>query len=198
MVKFSEKSQAPRKLKKGELSEIERHPVLGAELASREGGLDPRIAQTIKQEHERLNGSGYPGNAEGGEISDDAQIIGLVDVYEAVTHSRPHRGKMQPHEAIREILVAERKLFSPKLIKALVKCIGVYPIGSWIETNTGEIGKVAAVNEDFPLRPVVNIIFDSQGFKLKKIKQLDLKRVTSQYIKNSVREDRLRKLGDNL
>ncbi|OGX20275.1 MAG: hypothetical protein A3K54_02350 [Omnitrophica WOR_2 bacterium RBG_13_44_8] len=146
----------------------------------------------MKQEHERLNGSGYPEGLKEDEIHEYAKIVAVTDVYEALIHPRSYRDALSPNEAIRELLsINTAMLFETKILKMLINRVGLYPIGSWVELNTGEIGKVSSANEDSPLRPKVNVIFSIDKEKLLPIKLIDLTRHTNIYIKRSIKPQEL-------
>jgi putative two-component system response regulator len=61
------------------------------------------VRHIVRHHHERLDGSGYPDGLAGDAIPLLAQIIGVVDVYDAMTTARPYRGALAPDEAIREL-----------------------------------------------------------------------------------------------
>jgi hypothetical protein len=86
-----------------------------------------------------------------------ALIVGVVDVFDALVSERPYRRRLLPHEAVKELLVAERRAFPREILKALVEQFSVYPLGTTVRLTTGEIGTVAKVNSSYPLRPVVRL-----------------------------------------
>ncbi|MCK5578652.1 MAG: HD domain-containing protein [Planctomycetes bacterium] len=148
------------------------------------------IAQTGHQHHERLSGDGYLG-LKNESINEYAQIIGLADTFEAMTHPRPYRKKKTVQQTIRELLSVATSQFSKNILKILVKRIGIYPVGSWVELNTGEIGRVIKVNDRLPLRPIVNIFFDTHRKKTAETKVLNLVNNQNIYIKNTLDENEL-------
>lgn len=75
------------------------HTVVGDQLCGHLRSLEP-IRPIIRHHHERYDGSGYPDGLKGDEIPLLAQIIGLVDVYDAVTTRRPYQGPHTAQEAI--------------------------------------------------------------------------------------------------
>jgi HD-GYP domain-containing protein (c-di-GMP phosphodiesterase class II) len=149
-----------------EYEQIKEHPSLGAEILSQTQEIPQAVIDAVRQEHERMAGDGYPKGLKDGEISEYAQVIGVADVFETLTHSRVYRKRLPPYEAVKEMLSAEISFFSSKVLKALLDQIGIYPIGSYVHLNTEEIAKVVMVNDNFPLRPVVNIIFDANKTRL--------------------------------
>jgi len=70
---------------------------------------------------------------------------------------RPYRRRLLPHEAVKELLVIERKTFHREILKALVEQFSVYPLGTTVRLTTGDIGTVAKVNSGYPLRPIVRM-----------------------------------------
>lgn len=136
---------------------IERHPELGFRLMKKLDREYDWLAQLVLQAHERLTGQGYPNKLKGRQISEMAQIIGVVDVFDALVSPRPYRRRLLPHEAIRELLVTERTSFPREIVKALVEQLSVYPLGTVVRLNTGETGVVVRINPRYPMRPVVRV-----------------------------------------
>jgi HD-GYP domain-containing protein (c-di-GMP phosphodiesterase class II) len=164
----------PGKLSDEEFKTVKEHPGVGSDLLSnnsKELGL--KVFATVRQEHERVDGLGYPLGLKGQDISEYAQIVAVADVYEAMIHNRPYRSKFTPLQAINSIL-NNKDAFNSKIIKFLIERIGIFPVGFKVRLNTGEIGVVIEENHVLPLRPVVNIIEDSSGKGLKEVKCIDL------------------------
>lgn len=134
---------------------IEQHPELGYQAIRKSGQKYDWLAQVVRQAHERWNGQGYPNKLKGRQVSELAQIIGVVDVFDALVSPRGYRRRFFPHEAVRELIVAERTAFPREVIKALVEQLSVYPLGTSVRLTTGEVGSVTRVNTSYPLRPVV-------------------------------------------
>jgi len=147
----------PHRLTPNERAIIEQHPELGYQVLSTLGSSYSWLAQVVQQAHERWKGQGYPNKLKGSQIHDYAQIIGIVDIFDALISPRPYRRRILPHEAVRELLVAEQSSFSRELIKALVEQLSVYPLGTTVRLNTGEVGVVTQLNSRYPLRPVVQM-----------------------------------------
>jgi hypothetical protein len=136
---------------------IEQHPELGYQLIRRFGAEWEWLAAVVRQAHERWNGRGYPNRLKGRDIHEMAQIIGAVDVFDALVTPRPYRRRFFPHEAVRELLVAERSAFPREIMKALVEQLSAYPLGTLVRLTTGEVGSVVGINAQFPLRPIVAV-----------------------------------------
>lgn len=187
MAEYMHLSNQPRKLTAEEYSQVEEHTVKGQEILKKNENLNEKALHVSRQHHMRLDGSGYPKAPKGETIDEYAGIVGLVDMYEAMTHHRAYRDKFLPLEAMKEIL-KRKKAFELRLIKILIEKIGIYPIGSLVELNTNEIAEVIKLNHSVHLNPVakVKIIRDADGKKLNKTKMLDMTACSSLYIKKVV------------
>ena len=133
-------------------------------------GLD----DIVLEHHERLDGSGYPRALRGGPFTTEAAIAGLVDSYSALTSVRPYAVQASPSRALSVLHKLRGKLFDGALVEQFIQCIGIYPVGSAVELNTGEIGIVIAQNLVRRLQPRVMVIFDSAGRPLSRQSILDL------------------------
>jgi len=145
------------RLTQDERALIEQHPELGYQAFRRIGAEYEWLAQLIRQAHERFNGQGYPRRLKGRQISEMALILGVVDVFDALVSERPYRKRLLPHEAVKELLVAEQLTFPREILKALVEQLSVFPLGTTVRLSTGEVGTVVKVNCRYPLRPVVKV-----------------------------------------
>lgn len=192
MVKVLPLATKRQKLTKKEYSKIKKHPIYGAEILDGSYKIEPSAIYIVHQQHERMDGSGYPVGLEDGDINEYARIVGLVDMYEAMTHPRPYREKIPSQQAMKEIMESNGNLFEWRIIKTLVKCLDLYPVGSWVQLNSGEIGRVAGIDENFPLRPRVTIMFDQDYKPLKKIKRVELIKRRRLYIERPVAESELK------
>jgi hypothetical protein len=143
------------RLTRDERTLIEQHPELGYQAIRKAGQNYDWLAQVVRQAHERWNGQGYPNKLKERQISEFAQIIGVVDVFDALVSPRGYRRRFFPHEAVRELIVAERATFPREVVKALVEQLSAYPLGTSVRLTTGEVGSVVRVNTRYPLRPIV-------------------------------------------
>jgi putative two-component system response regulator len=80
----------PSKLTPSEFNLIKQHTVIGERLCGNLRSLGP-VRSIVRHHHERLDGSGYPDGLRGEDVPLLAQIVGIVDVYDAVTTTRPYR-----------------------------------------------------------------------------------------------------------
>jgi len=190
MVDYLHLSDLPRKFITEEHDEIKNHPIRGSEFLEKIKNLGEITIRVAHQQHERIDGSGYPKGLKGEQIHEYAKIVGIVDTFEAMVHRRPYRDKFLAQEVAREILI-NKSSFERKLMKILIERIGVFPTGSYVELNTREIAEVIKLNHAFSLRPVVEIIYGANSKKLKETKILDLTTQPNIYIRKAVKENEL-------
>ena len=137
---------------------IEQHPRMGADVITRLGTDHAWLADVVLQAHERGRGQGYPHRLKGREINELAQIIGVVDIFDALVSPRPYRRRLLPHEAVRELLTTERTAFPREIMKALVEQLSVYPLGTRVRLSSGEEGVVVRITARYPSRPVLRVM----------------------------------------
>ena len=90
---------APRRLADEEFKEMQSHTNMGFQILSKCKFANPDIKSTALQHHERIDGSGYPNGFR--RISRIAQIVGLIDCYEALTNDdRPYRNALDSFKAL--------------------------------------------------------------------------------------------------
>lgn len=181
----------PGKLTPEEFAVVKKHPEEGADILKGLGRDYQWISKIEIQEHERFDGKGYPNGLKGNEIHEYALIIGIADVYEALTHHRFQRKNLPPFDSLKEILSVERSSFPERIIKALIAKLPVFPVGTMVKLNSKEIGVVISTDSLSPFRPTVEIIFDPSGRKPKTERIINLKKNTLLYIISLVSEEEI-------
>jgi HD-GYP domain-containing protein (c-di-GMP phosphodiesterase class II) len=132
------------------------------------------LAEIVLQHHERLDGSGYPNGLTGNQISIDGAIAGLVNTYCALISKRSYAEQTSASNALNMLFKLRGTLFHDALVEQLIQCIGIYPVGSAIELNTGEIGVVIAQNLIRRLQPKVMLVLDKLWNPIRPQLMLDL------------------------
>jgi HD-GYP domain-containing protein (c-di-GMP phosphodiesterase class II) len=154
---------------------VRRHTEYGAEILRSSAGVPESAAEVAFSHHEQVDGKGYPRGLRGDEISLFAKIVAIVDLYDSLTKGYEARS-MSPTEAMRYLYLYRDKLFDGMLIEAFIKCLGIYPIGSLIELETGDVGIVISVQPGELLHPKLLLIMghDKKIFAKPKIMNLAL------------------------
>jgi HD-GYP domain-containing protein (c-di-GMP phosphodiesterase class II) len=149
--------------------EMHAHRGAGRLIQTRTSQDIPVAAFVVALEHHLTPAlGGYPKFTWRRETSLFSKIVKVVDYYDAITTKRVYRPKtFTPEEAIRLMVEQGEKEFDPLILKAFINMIGVYPIGSLVILDGGEIGVVIQPNSQPALvkRPRVKIITDARGNK---------------------------------
>ncbi|ENO15413.2 HD-GYP domain-containing protein [Marinobacter nanhaiticus D15-8W] len=148
----------PGALTRDEMDEMRRHTEYGYEMLLSHHTLDPIVANVCRDHHERIDGKGYPRKLEEWQISRFARLISIVDVFDAITSDRVYRAGMPTTDAMRILFQERGKQFDPEMVEAFIRMVGIYPPGSLVELNTGEVAVVIATHPSFKLRPRVEIL----------------------------------------
>lgn len=88
----------PGKLTEEEFDKIKQHPIKGFKILKDITFLR-EISEIILSHHEKVDGTGYPNGKKGEEISKEAAILGIADVFDALTSDRPYRNALTVDEA---------------------------------------------------------------------------------------------------
>jgi HD-GYP domain-containing protein (c-di-GMP phosphodiesterase class II) len=139
---------------------VQQHPIYSLTMMEQIPGLTPISRLMGYQHHERLNGKGYPAGATGQTISEFSRIISVADVLSATMNPRAYKTQKLPYGAMEELVhMAHKGLLDPRVIKALLAAIGLFPVGSYVLLSNNMTAQVVGANAtriDRPLiRPVV-------------------------------------------
>lgn len=147
-----------------EHSLMKRHVAFGEAILRSSPGISATVVDIVSQHHEREDGSGYPRGLRGAEISVYGKMAAIVDVYRELTAPNPNSnaGAFSPYDALQTMHGWAGKFFHPGLLEQFVQCIGIYPVGSLVELNTGEVAIVIAHSKVRRLRPRVMLILDAK------------------------------------
>ena len=174
------------KLGEEEIKIIRKHPEISAEILGRMEEKYRWVADVALQVHERSDGSGYPRGLKGEEISEMASIIGLVDTYVAMIKKRAYREKYLQTDAIKYILKVGKTLFPARIVKNFLTHISLFPVNTYVRLNNKSIGRVISTDKNQPLKPKIELLYDSQGKKFEKRTIIKLSDNPLLYIVNSV------------
>jgi len=113
----------PAALDDDEYEVIQCHPVWGDRLLSELGGFSQAVRNLVRDHHERLDGTGYPGGRTAQELDLDTRILAVCDVYDALISKRVYRDAWS-HEQAMELLRREAGIaFDERCVDALARVI---------------------------------------------------------------------------
>ena len=114
----------------------------------------------VAQHHERVDGSGYPNASKDIQIGLMSQMAGLIDTYCAITSHKCYAKGVFHQQALEQIHLLSGKQFASDLVDQLVQFMGMYPVSSLVELNTGEVGVVIQQNQVRRLLPRLLLLLD--------------------------------------
>lgn len=161
-------TQVPREIlaKPGPLSDAERemvrsHVTTGVRLYAASGLEDVAVVEIIAGHHERHDGTGYPAGVAGADLPLYCRIAGLVDSYDAMVSDRPYRKALSGHDVLQQLYRQRERAFQAELIEQFMQCMGIYPVGSLVDLDSGEVAIVMAQNRVRRLRPTLMLLTDA-------------------------------------
>lgn len=173
----------PGSLTKDEFNVIKRHPEYGYTiLVNSEPNIRKISAVIALQHHERYNGEGYPKGLHSGGIHEFSQIVGLADVYDAMTADRVYRKAHPPNEAYEMLAGSGDFFFDYNLVRAFLYSIAAYPAGSVVRLSSNETAIVVETPKGSSLYPKIKIIFDSVGNRLTEPADVDMSKQNNRTI----------------
>jgi HD-GYP domain-containing protein (c-di-GMP phosphodiesterase class II) len=139
---------------------IHSHTLLGGDFLSKcPGQLSHAVAKVAYSHHENLDGSGFPLGLADKDITSYTRIISIASLYNTLTTDTPSRKALSHYAAMAELFKeAEKKHLDKTLVNSFNQCIGTYPIGCYVEMNTGEIGVVVEANIEQRLKPIIMLL----------------------------------------
>ena len=180
------------KLDEKEMAMIRVHPKSSYEILAETGEKYQWLAEAALQDHERSDGSGYPYGLKGEEIYEMSSIIGLIDVYVAMISDRPYRDKFVANDAIKFLAKGGKGLFPERIRKVFLNQISLFPVSTFVRLNNKSIGRVVSTDKAHPLRPRIQILYDSAGKKMEERELIRLSEKPLLYITESIHEKDLR------
>ena len=163
----------PAELTQKEARIMEHHVPLGVKILE-STDIPAESIEVARRHHERYNGTGYSLGLKGDAIGQFGMIGAITDFFDALTSDRPYRGGQPAHIILRDMYKARNKLFHGEMVEQFIQCLGVYPIGSVVELNTGDVGVVTTNNRVRRLRPKVALVLNQDNQPYKKLKIIDL------------------------
>jgi HD-GYP domain-containing protein (c-di-GMP phosphodiesterase class II) len=173
----------PDDLNKEEFEEIKRHPQYGFDMLRKHDDISLLSAHIAFQHHERWDGHGYPRQLSGEKILEYARIVAVADVYDALLADRPYRPSYSINQASTIVKRMAGTFLDVNCVDAFLSNIAIFPIGSFLELNTGETGVVVDVNKEMPSRPIVKIIYGKDRHPLFKSHEIDLSKLSTITVK---------------
>jgi putative nucleotidyltransferase with HDIG domain len=152
-------------------------------------GLSAEVQRTIGEHHELMDGSGFPRQLSGLDMSMCGKVLALVNRYENMCNPARPSSAVTPHEALSLIFAQMKARFDITVLAAFIRMMGVYPPGSVVQLSDGRFALVVSVNSTRPLKP--RVIVHEPSVPKDEAVILNLEQSPSAGIRRSIRPDLL-------
>ena len=114
----------PGKLTVSEFEEVKQHTLAGENMLRRSGEDSAVVLDLVRHHHERRDGTGYPDGLRGDEITPMARILGIADIFDAMTMKRAFKRRLTTFEALRLMSVDMHRELDPDFLRAFISMMG--------------------------------------------------------------------------
>ncbi|MDH4274576.1 MAG: HD-GYP domain-containing protein [Gammaproteobacteria bacterium] len=177
--------QKPAKLTEDEFAIVAEHVSLGRQILLELNDIPKCVIDIVSQHHERWDGTGYPKNLKGNQISIEGQMAGIVDVYDALTANRPYKSAAEPALALKKILEWSDLHFDAQLVQHFIRAMGIYPVASLVQLDNGLVGVVLEQSTKL-LRPCIRVFYDITKKRYVQAHTVDLSAAGTRYTDHKI------------
>lgn len=154
------------KLTKSEFEEAKKHSIYSYELVKNIPYLDNSVSLGVLMHHERLDGSGYPLGLKEDKISTFAKIIGITDMFDAMTSDRSYSKKQNPFKVLEIMQHDCMGLLDYNYLSTFIKQMAIYYTGEMVTLSDGSVGKIIKIDLNNISKPLISV--DSNFIDLSK------------------------------
>ncbi|WP_028535878.1 HD-GYP domain-containing protein [Paludibacterium yongneupense] len=125
--------------------QIKIHPLTSAAILREAGVVDERWHNGVLLHHEKRNGLGYPFGLRDDEIPMHAHLLHVLDIVCARLMPRGYRNRVPAPTALAALYTSKNEPIDITLAAHLIRVLGLYPPGSFVELKNGEVALVVHV-----------------------------------------------------
>lgn len=143
---------------------VREHVALGGTLIARMENLSARARNLILQHHEYGDGSGYPHGIGKGSIDPLAMVLTVADRYDTLVHGLMDNPGTTAKSALGKLFVqSQQGQLADDVVARMIHMLGIFPVGSAVQLNTGEKAVVIESHRDAHNQPTIAIFYDARG-----------------------------------
>lgn len=173
MITPNEILNKPGKLTDDEFVIMRNHVVESQELLKDRTDLSKNVTDVIFQHHEKIDGTGYPLKLTGDQQSTIGKMSAIVDIYDALTSVRIYKAAWEPCATLKKMMQWTDNHLDKEQMMRFIRCVGIYPVGTLIEMDSGRIGIVLDQHESSLMQPIVRFMYKkNSGYQLPKVVDL--------------------------
>jgi HD-GYP domain-containing protein (c-di-GMP phosphodiesterase class II) len=167
--------QSRNLLKAEERSILKNHVIYGEEIIRQSGNIPQAVYDIVAQHHEREDGSGYPRGLFANQLNTFARMAAIVDCYQEFAHAQIDTATTSTLQIFNHLKTLSQGGLNAALVEQFAHCIGVFPIGSLVELNTGEVAIVLTHCRSKRTLPLVMVILNADKKPYAKPEKRDLR-----------------------
>lgn len=165
----------PGRLTNEEMDVMRQHPLDGHRLLVAGGVQNAVVLEIALHHHEKMDGSGYPNQLVGENISLMSRMGAVCDVYDAISSDRPYKRGWDPAESLKQ-MASWNGHFDPAIFQAFVRRLGIYPVGSLVRLESQKLAVVIEQTPDSLLKPKVRVFYSAKLRSHVLVQDIDLSR----------------------
>ena len=147
----------PGDLTEEEFEIVKKHSTYSGDILEETGEFNNDIILGVLQHHEKMDGTGYPDGIKGDKIHRYGRIIGICDIYHAITSRRVYRDRENPLKVADYIRSEGFTKLDPHMTAVFLKNISKCYVGNKVILNTGEIGEIVYIYPQDDTKPIVKV-----------------------------------------
>lgn len=147
----------PSPLTVAEAEEMRRHTAYGYQILKNVKAINEGVRLAALQHHEKIDGTGYPLRLEGSKIHVYAKIVGITDIFHAMTLRRIYRKAQSPYIVLEQIHSEAFGKLDPTLVRIFIQKATEFHNGTKVRLSNHQIGEIVFTDRNQPTRPMVSI-----------------------------------------
>lgn len=147
----------PTSLTISEIEEMREHTKYGYQILKNVTAINDGVRLAALQHHEKVDGTGYPMRVELTKIHIYARIVGIADIYHAMTLNKAYRKGQSPYLVLEQIHTESFGKLDPELVLTFIRKVTEFHNGKMVRLSSDQIGEIVFSNDNNPTRPMVSV-----------------------------------------
>lgn len=147
----------PNGLTQDEAEEMKRHTVLGYQLLKNVAALNEGAKLAALQHHEKIDGSGYPLGIDSTKIHPYAKIVGIADIFHAMTLNKSYRKAASPYLVLEQLMSESFGKLDAGYVRTFVEKVTQISNGTFVRLSDDRVGEIVFCERSYPTRPWVSV-----------------------------------------
>lgn len=147
----------PSPLTDEEREEMRMHTTYGYQQLRKTSAINEGVRLTSLQHHEKMDGTGYPFRLTGDKIHIYAKIVGISDIFHAMTLNRRYKKAQSPYLVLEQIKSEAFGKLDPSIVQTFVDKVTQFHNGMRVRLSNDKIGEIVFSDRQYPTRPMVSV-----------------------------------------